>query len=75
MHLGSMKDFCQASKSEGSELMDGKTSLTRQAQESLAPFGTCLRVGIFTVRMESREGRANTVVGGLEEGQTVDGKG
>ena len=69
-----MKDFRQASKSEGSEKMDEKTSLTMPAQESLAPFRTCLKVGMFTLRIESREGRAHTVEGRVAWRQTVVGK-
>ena len=58
-----MKDFHQASKFEGSKKMNEKTSLTRPAHEPLVPFKTCLRVGMFTLRIESREGRAHTVEG------------
>ena len=55
--------------------MAEKTLLTRPAQESLAPFRTCLRVEMFTLRIESKEGRAHTVEGRVAGEQTVVGMG
>ena len=57
MQLGSIKNLCQESKSEGSLRMVERVSPKISAQASLAPLGTCLRVVIFNPKIESRDGR------------------
>ena len=50
IHRGSMKHFHQACELDGSCLMVEHWSAIRPAQASLAPFGTCCRVGKYGVQ-------------------------
>ena len=68
MQLGSIKNLCQESRSEGSLQMVERVSPRISAQASLAPLGTCLRVVIFNPKIESRDGRVRE----LPEGTDVD---
>ncbi len=64
IHRGSMKNFLQASRLEGSWLMEKHRSAKRLAQASLDPFGTCCKVESLAPQMESREGRELHLLGG-----------
>ena len=57
MHLGSMKNFPQASQLNGLDCTKDKTSARRQDQESLAPLGTCWRVEILTFTIDDKDER------------------
>ena len=66
-----MKTFRQATRLEGSRKTVEKTSLTRPAQLSLAPFGTCWSVEQDDAKITSREVRERAELGvgaGVEDG-------
>ena len=64
IHLASMKSLVQQELSAGSPTTEDRQSLNALAQRSLAPLGTCLRVGMEDWMMVGREGRIISEEGG-----------
>ena len=61
-HLGSMNSLHKCVRSPGLSETERRQMLRALDQQSLAPFGTCCRVGMWDLRMVVREGKELTVV-------------
>ena len=74
-----MKKWAHRERSSGEEVTAARQALRARALESLAPLGTCWRVGMLAWRMDGREGRGGLVagwdgeVGGGEGGRVTEG--